>query len=124
MPAADLNNIVTINIDWTRAQVGKDFQQHDVVVVSRSLPSGLDIAGSLKLIDAAAKRLCYVTWKARGYDELERELSELLGIPYVTFPCHIVIYNLLHALALTPMWSFLKRRVAAAIIRLRKPTSR
>jgi SAM-dependent methyltransferase len=95
-----LHNLTTLNLDWTRAEAGRDFKQHDVVVVSRSLPSGEDIRQSIRLIDAAAGRYCYITWKADGHDDLEAELSELLGIPYVSFPGHIVIYNLLHSMGI------------------------
>ena len=97
---AELTNITTLNLDWTKAQIGKDLQRHDVVVVSRSLPSGNDITKSLKLIDAAAKHACYITWKANGYDELESELSELLGIAYFPFPEYIVLYNLLYCMGI------------------------
>jgi SAM-dependent methyltransferase len=98
--AAGLNNVLTLKMDWTKARIGVDFPKHDVVVVSRSLPSGKDISNSLKLIDKAAERFCYITWKADGHDDMESELSQLMGIPYVTFPGHIVIYNLLHSLGI------------------------
>jgi SAM-dependent methyltransferase len=98
--AAGLNNILTLNLDWTKAQLGTDFQQHDVVVVSRSLPAGKDVSRCLKLIDAAARRSCYITWKASAYDELEAEISRLLGVTYRPFPEHIVLYNLLHSIGI------------------------
>jgi SAM-dependent methyltransferase len=98
--AAGLTNIHTLNLDWTKAQLGKDFQQHDVVVVSRSLPAGDDIGRCLKLIDASARCSCYVTWKACAYDELESEISQLLGITYNPFPDHIILYNLLYSLGI------------------------
>lgn len=97
---AGLSNIVTLHLDWNKAKVGEDFPRHDVVLVSRSLPTGENIADSLRSIDAAAEHLCYVTWKANGYDELEAELSTLLGIAYVPFPDYAVIYNLLLSLGI------------------------
>jgi SAM-dependent methyltransferase len=93
-----LSNITTLQLDWTRAQLDRDFQRHDVVVVSRSLPAGENIKNSLQLIDAAARRSCYITWKADGWDELESELCAMLGINYVPFPGHVVLYNLLYSL--------------------------
>lgn len=105
-----LINITTLNLDWTRAQIDRDFQRHDVVVVSRSLPSGTDITKSLRLIDSAARRSCYITWKANGYDELESELSELLGITYVPFPEHVLIYNLLHCMGIHASVELFKTR--------------
>jgi ubiquinone/menaquinone biosynthesis C-methylase UbiE len=46
--AEGLTNLQTLNLDWTRAQLGADFQQHDVVIVSRSLPAGDDVGRCLK----------------------------------------------------------------------------
>ncbi len=99
--AEGLTNIQTLNLDWTKARIGADFQKHDVVVVSRSLPASNDVTKSLKMIDAAARRSCYVTWKARSYDEFEDKLSRMLNILYLPFPEHIVLYNLLHSIGIS-----------------------
>jgi len=96
----NISNIVTLNTDWTEAMPGKDIKQHDVVLVSRSLPSGDNIVSSLELIDSAARRACYITWKAESYDELEAELCRLLGIEYHPFPDYIVLYNLLYSMGI------------------------
>ncbi len=93
--AEGIRNITTLNLDWNSARVNADFQKHDVVVVSRSLPSGDDIRKSLRSINDAANHSCYITWKANGHDDLEYELSRQLGIKYAPFPEHAVLYNLL-----------------------------
>ena len=90
-----LANITPLHLDWAQIQVGRDFPQHDIVLVSRSLPSNKGITHNLRSIDAAAKRLCYITWKASGYDEIESELSTMLNIPYTPSPDYAVLYNLL-----------------------------
>lgn len=108
--ASGLHNIDTIKLDWTTAQIGQDFQQHDVVLASRSLPSGKDITYSLKMIDTAAKHLCYITWKADSYDALEDELCHLLGVTYSPFPEYAVLYNVLLNLGITANIEIFKTR--------------
>jgi len=96
----NLSNIITINKDWTKIRAGEDIKQHDVVLVSRSLPSGEDIISSLELINNAARRSCYITWKADSSDRLESELCKLLGIEYHSFPDYIVLCNLLYSMGI------------------------
>jgi SAM-dependent methyltransferase len=93
-------NIRLVNVDWTQARVGEDFPEHDVVLVSRSLPAGSDIASSIRLIDKAARRACFITWKVTNYNELELGICDLLGTEYNTFPEYIVLYNLLYSLGI------------------------
>jgi precorrin-6B methylase 2 len=69
-----LNNITTVNINWADAKVGSNVEEHDVVLVSRSLPSQESIISSLRSINMAARRSCYITWKADSYDPLESEI--------------------------------------------------
>lgn len=90
-----LKNIATISINWAEVQIGRDIEAHDVVLVSRSLPSQGDIISSLRSIDKAAKRSCYITWKADSRDALEEEICDRLGIQYRPFPDHQLLYNLL-----------------------------
>lgn len=96
----DLNNIQFVNVDWTQARVGEDFPQHDVVLVSRSLPAGSDITHSIRLFDRAALRACFITWKVTNYNELECGICDLLGTEYNTFPEYTVLYNLLYSLGI------------------------
>jgi SAM-dependent methyltransferase len=100
---ADRENIDTIqlvNLDWTKARVGVDFPVHDAVLVSRSLPSGSDVAHSLRLIDQAARHACFITWRAAAYNELEAGICNMLGIDYAALPDYIVLYNLLYSLGI------------------------
>lgn len=96
----NISNLTTSNTDWVKAQIGEDVERHDVVLVSRSLPSGDDIASSLSLINDVARRACYVTWKADSYNPLEAELCRLLDIEYNPFPDYIVLYNLLYSMGI------------------------
>ncbi len=96
----DLHNIRLVNVDWMKAKIGEDFPEHDAVLVSRSLPSGNDIARSIKLIDRAARRACFITWKATNFNDLESGICDLLGIEYNTFPEYTVLYNLLYSLGI------------------------
>jgi len=93
-------NIHTIELDWARARIGTDFDPHDVVLVSRSLPSGDDIVNCLRLIARAARHACYITWKAASTNRLEMGLCDLLGIPYAPLPEYTVLYNLLYSLGI------------------------
>lgn len=100
--AERLNNIKTLCLDWTKAQLDIDFDQHDIVLVSRSLPTGEDILHCLNLISCAAKRTCYVTWKANGHNSLEEALCRQLDIPYHPFPDYTVLRDILISLGITP----------------------
>lgn len=95
-----LENIVTVNIDWEDSRAASRIEPHDVVLVSRSLPAGKDIISSLKSIDMAARRLCYITWKADSHDALEVEVCNRLGIEYRALPDYNLIYNLLYSLGI------------------------
>lgn len=96
----NINSIQIINRGWAKARVGVDFPVHDAVLVSRSLPSGSDVAGSLRLIDRAARHACFITWRAAAYNELEAGICGLLGIDYAALPDYIVLYNLLYSLGI------------------------
>ncbi|MDD5486008.1 MAG: class I SAM-dependent methyltransferase [Dehalococcoidales bacterium] len=91
-----LANIKTVNASWEEVRVGKDVAMHDVVLVSRSLPSQGDIISTLERINQAARRSCYITWKADSYDVLEAEICAALGIEYRHFPDYFLLYNILY----------------------------
>jgi ubiquinone/menaquinone biosynthesis C-methylase UbiE len=98
--AQNIQNIRLLHLDWNKATTGKDFQLHDIVLASRSLPSGNDITGSLKLIDKSAGYACYLTLKADGYDRLEADLCRLLNIEYNPLPEYTILYNLIYSLGI------------------------
>ena len=100
--AEQLNNIKLLHLDWTKAQLGDDFEQHDIVLVSRSLPAGENILRCLDLINHAAKRRCYVTWKVNGHNPIEAALCERLGITYHPFPDYTILRDLIISLGITP----------------------
>lgn len=95
-----LSNLATLNADWTQVQVGKDINPHDIVLVSRSLPAGKNIIATLEAICAAARRACYITWKANSYDELEADLCKVMGLEYHPLPDYIILYNLLYGMGI------------------------
>lgn len=91
----NLSNITTVNINWADVQVGCNVEEHDVVLVSRSLPSQESIISSLRSINMAARRSCYITWKADSYDPLESEICRRLNIEYRTFPGYELLCDLI-----------------------------
>lgn len=96
----NIQNIRLLNLDWNKATIDKDFQLHDIVLASRSLPSGNDITQSLKLIDKSAGHACYITLKADSYDSLEADLCRLLDIDYQPLPEYTILYNLTYSLGI------------------------
>jgi len=95
-----INNVIALNINWMDAQINKDVPIHDVVLVSRSLPSQGDIVSSLRKIDMAARRTCYITWKANSRNEMEELICQKLGIEYQSSPDYLLLYNLLNAMGI------------------------
>jgi SAM-dependent methyltransferase len=96
----NIQNIRLLNLDWNKAIAGKDFQLHDIVLASRSLPSGNNIKQSIKLINESAGQACYITLKADSYDSLEADLCRLLDIDYHPLPEYTILYNLIYSLGI------------------------
>jgi len=97
-----LNNIKLLHLDWTKAKLGIDFDQHDIVIASRSLPADNDILRCLDLINRTARRTCYITWKANGHNPLEEALCTRLNIPYHPFPDYTVLCDIITSLGIMP----------------------
>lgn len=95
-----LDNISTVNTDWEDAQITSQVEPHDIVLASRSLPSNKSIVASLSSINAMARKLAYITWKADSYDTIEAEICKRLDIDYKPFPDYILLYNLLYSLGI------------------------
>jgi ubiquinone/menaquinone biosynthesis C-methylase UbiE len=93
-----IDNIKLLKMDWAGASLENGPDQHDIVLVSRSLPGGKDIKRSLQLIDQTARRLCYITWKADTRNPLEQELCCLLNIDYYPLPEFTLLYNVLYSI--------------------------
>ena len=51
----NINNIKLVNRDWNRVDIDNDIEQHDVVLVSRSLP-GAQLSETLRKFDRSAAR--------------------------------------------------------------------
>jgi SAM-dependent methyltransferase len=98
--AQNIQNIRLLKLNWNDATIGKDFQLHDIVLASRSLPSGNNITQSIKLIDESAGHACYITLKADSYDTLEADLCYLLEIDYHPLPEYTILYNLIYSLGI------------------------
>jgi ubiquinone/menaquinone biosynthesis C-methylase UbiE len=98
--AQNIQNIRLLKLNWNDVTIGKDFQLHDVVLASRSLPSGSDITRAIKLIDKSAGHACYITLKADSYDPLEADLCRVLDIDYHPLPEYTILYNLIYSLGI------------------------
>ena len=95
-----IDNIRLVEADWIKVRLGIDFQQHDVVLVSRSLPGADDVRQCLQLINDAASQYCYITVKADSHDALEAKLCDFLRIDYYALPEYPILYNLLHSMGI------------------------
>jgi ubiquinone/menaquinone biosynthesis C-methylase UbiE len=100
--AGGIVNIQPLLLDWVRARPGLDFGQHDIVLVSRSLPAGDDILRCLELVNRSAGRICYVSWKMSGYDPLEAALCRRLGLKYRTFPGADLLCSIVQSMGISP----------------------
>ena len=99
--AADgLDNITALNQDWNRVSIGQEIHQHDVVLLSRSVP--VLLSETLRKICLAAKLACYVTWRAERSDELEDEIAEAMGKNRPFYPDYSVICRMLSHMGITP----------------------
>lgn len=96
-----ITNIEPIQGDWIETDP-KTLPSCDVVIASRSLPGGKDIKRSLKNINDAASRSCHVTWRVRGADPLDREISEIIGIDIDYSPQHAILYNVIESMGIHP----------------------
>ena len=86
----NINNIKLVNRDWNRVDIDNDIEQHDVVLVSRSLP-GAQLSETLRKFDRSAARACYLTWRAERSDEYEITVAEALGKRQHEYPdFHII----------------------------------
>ena len=95
-----IDNIRLVEADWTKVRLGIDFQQHDVVLVSRSLPGADDVRQCLQLINDAASQYCYITVKADSHDALEAKLCDFLRIDYYALPEYSILHKLLHSIGI------------------------
>jgi SAM-dependent methyltransferase len=98
--SANIKNLSTVHVDWTKARIGIDVEPHDVVLSSSSLLM-LELREFLTRMDQAAKKNCYLTWGV-GMNEHDARVSRILGEDYRPTPSHVVIYNLLYSMGILP----------------------
>jgi len=97
--AAGVNNISIINRDWNQVKVGEDIAKHDVVLVSRSLPSNR-LSESLERMNSIARYGCYITWRGQRTDKYESEVAQAIGKKLRDYPDSRIIYGTLQAMGI------------------------
>jgi SAM-dependent methyltransferase len=96
-----LDNIRFVNLDWNQTHIGKDVAPHDIVLVSRSLP-GVPLSATLRKFDMAAKRACYITWRAERSDSYEAAVGAALGKHKHDYPDYNIILSMLETMGIRP----------------------
>ena len=96
-----LDNIEPLQGDWNQVDPQK-LPQCDIAIASRSLPGGKDIARSIWAMNEAADLACYITWRVRGHDQLDRDISEIIGIDIDYSPEHAILYNVIESMGIHP----------------------
>lgn len=100
LKSAYLNNVTIVNKDWNNVDIGKDMDEHDIVLVSRSLP-GLSLSETLQKFNQAATRACYIVWRAECIDERDNEINDALGKKHQPYPHFSLIYGMLANLGIS-----------------------
>lgn len=95
-----ITNISVINNNWYEMDVKAKIEPHDIVLASRFLPMGDKLLESLDNMNSAAKKRCYVTWRAQSFDNVEAESCRLLDKEYTPYPEYPVIYNCLYKMGI------------------------
>ncbi|XES76858.1 MAG: class I SAM-dependent methyltransferase [Candidatus Bathyarchaeia archaeon] len=94
-----VHNITTTNKAFETVVIGKDIEQHDIVVASRSMGWERNLEKFLKNMDEAAKRRAYIIWGARERT-FDIAMYNAIGRPYGETRMYIVIYNLLYQMGI------------------------
>lgn len=99
MAREHIGNIRLVLKRFEEAVIGKDIEQHDVVIASRSVGHEHDLKRFLAALNNAARRYAYLTWGAsdRVFDI---ELHQALGREYGETRTYLIIYNLLYQLGI------------------------
>ena len=93
-----VENIKTVNVDWTKARIGIDVEPHDVVLSSTSVLT-LELREFLIRMDQAARKSCYLSWGV-GTSMSDARVCGVLGEGYRPTPSYVVIYNLLYSMGI------------------------
>jgi protein-L-isoaspartate O-methyltransferase len=96
--AESVQNIQTVNLDWTKARIGIDVEPHDVVLSSSSVLT-LELREFLVRMDQAAKQRCYLSWGV-GSNLRDARVCGVLGEKYRPQPSYVVVYNLLYSMGI------------------------
>jgi SAM-dependent methyltransferase len=98
--SSGINNISIVNKNWYEIDVKSEIEPHDVVLASRFLPMGKKLHDALYNMNKAAKRSCYVTWRAQSFDSIEAESCRILNKDYTPYPEYPVICNCLYTMGI------------------------
>ena len=95
-----VRNITCINKKWEEVELGKDMEEHDIVIASHSLTM-LDIKDALAKMDRAAKKAVYLfTFAGRRFWDYDKLWPKLYGEEYVPGPDYIYIVNVLYQMGI------------------------
>ena len=95
----NIANITLVHNNWNHVSVGKDIMPHDIVLVSRSLPNIL-LSETLRRVNQAAQKACYITWRADRINPYEISLGEALGKTPKPFPDYSLIAVMLGSMGI------------------------
>ena len=102
----NIANITLVHNNWNHVSVGKDIMPHDIVLVSRSLPNIL-LSETLRRVNQAAQKACYITWRADRINPYEISLGEALGRTPKPFPDYRLIAAMLESMGIARKSIFL-----------------
>ena len=97
--AAGITNITAINQDWSQAGIGQEIDEHDIVLLSRSVH--VRLSETLRKMHLAARSACYVTWHAERTDDFEVEVAEAMGKSQPLYPDYSIIYGMLRQMGIS-----------------------
>lgn len=88
-----LRNITCINKRWEDVEIGKDIDEHDIVIASHSLTM-LDIKEALTKMNDVARRYVYIfTFAGTRLWDYDKLWHELYSEEYQPGPDYIYLYN-------------------------------
>ena len=96
----ELANIASIAKKWEDIELGKDIEQHDLVVASYALTM-LDLAAALSKMNQATKRAVYI-FEAAGqkYHHYQELWSSIYGEEFILSPDYIYVLNVLYQMGI------------------------
>ncbi|HSW36089.1 MAG TPA: class I SAM-dependent methyltransferase [Candidatus Limnocylindrales bacterium] len=97
----NINNIEIIQKDWNEVTPGKEIPEHDIVLVSRSLP-GRCLSEMLYRFNQVTKLSCYIVWRAERRDEYQEAIDSVMGKKHKPYPDYQLITGALKNMGISP----------------------